>query len=1145
MAPLDDLYAALNASNEQKKAIADSNPYTPAANVFNQLGTSIATSGPQYSLRDKLIYGAITGLFGGALTGLAQRRDSNAQAAYTDVIRRSLAGETNIQQPEDLPSSLFSSAQEAGQMALFKRELAQQAAEQEFERDLRKTAAATTLAEAAKNPRRAGEISNAIAQVLPSLTGQKASGTQIARTGTAPVTVEGQQTQPQVPGLDDRTQQLLAKRDAIAQQTGSETLANELISKEISKNDEQSKKFDEYLLSQQEEISKTKQDLDQLSSTLQRAGETGTRIPLIDSEFGRDTILGIKGLVSDDARQTSAARGSLQAQSIENALKLAQLAKGTTSDRDMENYLKAEIGLGKLPEQNAEILKRRSDSLAIAQQKIDFLTAARDQGLSESEAKRAYTAFDRLVPSMAQDEQGNKFINPERMNFDVNAIPDLGQLTKVNIGDIIKQRAEAKPTPAAQPQEAQAQEPSNIPQMVDDTAMGVLNAGARFGNTALFGLPKRAVAAGETAINELGDLFGVGAGRTVGENYDRSMGAIDATMQAQKEANPLTSIAADIGGAVASPVNKLSAVKKLYDLGKGASFLSGANAAGMAGRAAMSGAQMALTNDDPNTTATEAAVTGAIGSGVLDTAARGVKALAPAAKVTFRKLLGVNSTDIREAAKGVSKVDMSQAVQKFDDALDIVNKEHGLSGLQLAKGDETVLQDVVRKAQDSIVGRNAAIDDIITAADSVTTGPIKIDLKQLDAAAQANKITSGDDIMSEGLKVFDKFMEPFKKSGTQPTLADLQRAKKELNTFYRPGETYNDAYTALATDFKNSIENHINGLVKGGKLPDVDLNAIKSINKEEGALIQLRNSLAKKLPGAMAQDLMTDMRSKFFTTGTTGMFGAGQFGEALAGDAGKASGQIAALMGASKRLGRPIAQSIATGNAAEALMSPGARSGLLAAQQTLTPNIQQPSFEVNSYAPSGGGAMDFLNQAIGPQEAQAMMTEPTKTAPQIQEQQEQQPEVKPTKLEPSLVDDTLIKAVTWQESRGNPKAVSPKGATGLMQIMPATAKEIAAELGYEEGEYDLKDPEISREFGTHYLNKMMRQFKDEGLALAAYNAGPGQVAKWVKKYGNSWDKVSSGIKRDILDGKLSPKYYKETMQYVPSILKKRDKLVEA
>lgn len=1133
MAPLDDLYAALATSEAQKKQIAESNPYTPAANIFGQLGTTIATSGPQYSLRDKLIYGALSGLFGGALTGLAQRRDSNAQAAYTDIVRRSLSGETNIQQPDELPASLFNSAREAGNMALFKRQIAQQAADQEYQRDLQKSAAVATIAEATKNPQRAPQIAAAAQQVLGALGGKQASGVQIGSTGTTPVTVAGQ-TAPQLttPAVDPKTQELLQQREAVLAQTGSEEAADKFFEAQVKKSGEGDEKFNKYLEENQTKLSQNQELVGELQSALKQAGETGTRY--FGGEMFRPLTLGVKSLVSDDAKKQLAARSIIDSEALKAAGKLAAEFKGSTTDREMQLYLGATIGLDKLPEQNAALFDRMNRAQSLLQQKQDFMTTAKEQGLTLPQAEKAYRDFDRSFPLFVNDEQGNRVLNPVREKISPN---------DVNFADIGKTVVpEIQPKQAPAPQEQLQPEGPGIGQTIDDTAMGVLNAGARFGNTALFGLPKRAVAAGETAINELGDLFGVGAGRTIGENYDRSMSAIEGTMAAQKEANPLTSIGADIAGAVASPVNKLSAVQKLYNLGKGANFLSAANAGGMAGRAALSAAQMALTNDDPNTSATEAAVTGAIGSGVLDTAARGLKAAAPVAKDVFRKLLGVTSADIREAAKGVSKVDMSQAVKKFDDALDIVNKEHGLSGLKLAKGDETVLQDVVRKAQDSIVARNTAIDSIIQQADQVTDTPISFSLKQLDAAANAKKLTDGATIKAEGQKVFDKFLEPFRKSGTNPKLSDLQTAKKELMSVYKPGEAYNDAYSALAIDFKNAIEGHINKLVKAGKLSDVDLDAIKSINKEEGSLIQLRNSLAKKLPGALAQDVMTDFRSKFFTTGTTGMFGMGQVGDAIAGDAGKAAGYFGALLGGSKRAVRPLAQSIATGNAAETLMSPGTRSGLLAAQQSLTPNIEQPSFDVNRYAPQGGGAGNFLNQMIMPQEAQAMMTEKQNPVPQqIEQVEEQQPAPQAT----PAVDPTLIKAVTWQESRGNPKAVSPKGATGLMQIMPETAKEIAAELGYKEGEYDLKDPEISREFGTHYLNKMMRQFKDEGLAIAAYNAGPGQVAKWVKKYGNTWDKVSQGIKKDILDGKLSSKYYKETMNYVPSILKKRSQLIEA
>ena len=106
----------------------------------------------------------------------------------------------------------------------------------------------------------------------------------------------------------------------------------------------------------------------------------------------------------------------------------------------------------------------------------------------------------------------------------------------------------------------------------------------------------------------------------------------------------------------------------------------------------------------------------------------------------------------------------------------------------------------------------------------------------------------------------------------------------------------------------------------------------------------------------------------------------------------------------------------------------------------------------------------------------------------------------------NMVSVDLVRALIQAESAFNPRAVSPKGALGLMQLMPATAAEL--------GVTDALNPAENIRGGVKYLKQLLDTYEGRvELALAAYNAGPGAV----KKYG----------------GKVPP--YKETQNYVARI----------
>lgn len=128
--------------------------------------------------------------------------------------------------------------------------------------------------------------------------------------------------------------------------------------------------------------------------------------------------------------------------------------------------------------------------------------------------------------------------------------------------------------------------------------------------------------------------------------------------------------------------------------------------------------------------------------------------------------------------------------------------------------------------------------------------------------------------------------------------------------------------------------------------------------------------------------------------------------------------------------------------------------------------------------------------------------------------------------------NALRDAIIGRESGGDTNAVSGKGARGLMQLMPGTAEEVAAKLGLPYSKALLtQDPEYNKKLGTAYLDMMLKRYSgSEGLAVAAYNAGPGKVDEWLKQNG---DPRNGGISMQDWIQQIP---YKETRDYAQNVL---------
>jgi len=465
-----------------------------------------------------------------------------------------------------------------------------------------------------------------------------------------------------------------------------------------------------------------------------------------------------------------------------------------------------------------------------------------------------------------------------------------------------------------------------------------------------------------------------------------------------------------------------------------------------------------------------------------------------------RKSVGARQSDYAKTAKDIGILETADGIETTTKAaLDDLLLNNKL-------GDSRDPQKLLRTAYNNEKEIAASIGALIGRADKNLKGPVIPTWERALEMIESGKVPGEKiDAYMNRLKQLDNAIQ----SKGAGRLSFIQQQKIALGKAWDPNDSVlNEFNRALYTDLQRTVENVV---------PEVAI-----LNRELAKYKVVKPILQRLLA---AQENVNPIDKLIQAIKTTGGFGTLVGGATIAGGPpGFAAGLgTAATM---RYLRTPQGQKLLAdlyknvGPAIEASGEGLTRTlpALSGKSQTTMPQKQSSEPEEIRYPSSNGGLFSPAGQQkpmLGGTDAE------TPTLFRLNAGKKNGIDME---LKYKGTIEKVLPAIIQQESGGRPDAKSPKGAMGLMQVMPGTFKEVAAKLGIKNPDPFNEDHNI--QVGTAYLDALLDEFGgDLALALAAYNAGPNRVKQLRHKYG-----------KRLVD--IYPQLPLETQKYILGILSK-------
>jgi hypothetical protein len=629
-----------------------------------------------------------------------------------------------------------------------------------------------------------------------------------------------------------------------------------------------------------------------------------------------------------------------------------------------------------------------------------------------------------------------------------------------------------------------------------ETAIGgLLNVGS---GLTLGGIPK-IVAGGNALIDAL-----LGQ-QSVGDAYTNRLAQVRALEGAYKQAAAPASIAGvpltEIGSSLLMPIpNVAKAAGPLKNIAKQAGVGAG-----------LSGGQTLISSDKPIEEriqdAAAAAGVGALFGGGLGAGVEAVKAVPKLASALTEYGQGLQRSSLGLRASDYSKKRgnrLVQAVESENPTIETLPTDYQTQ--VRVSADNLIEKNVLgstrnpEKLYSNLIAEKSNIEQKLQSTLENTQKDVGA-IPLPDTSRTIKYIIDNVDVADEGkyLNKLTEKLDTLQQKG-EGKLTFLNEQKRKLAGEWKKDPSLDSNFwRSLYLDYKDHIEKYA---------PEV-----KQFNKQKQDLLVVEPVLERNK--RLAEAVTTPQKitkALFYTTGGLGL------PAALLG--GPPTTALALALAA---LGTKPGQNI-TGKLAERAGVSGAgitgagTESLVSALQKAIPSLTAAESPQQGFPTSIQVEQPNNFDSMSLEQLQGMLNElePPTEAPQKQDIS-------------ALISEqpSLIRAIIQTESAGKPQATSSKGAKGLMQLMPGTAKDLGV---------DPTDPAQNIEGGVRYINQMMDQFGDEKLALAAYNWGPGNLERAIartKKEGLSptWS--------NILETTYVPA---ETRKYVSKVITKRNQL---